>query len=78
MTYMSYLFSGSSGAFDDAEDLVLAHDEVFLAVELDLGTAVFPEENAVAFFDIERLLCIYRRRRRSLRLPAASLSRCQG
>ena len=34
---------------DDAEDVVLAQDEVLFAVELDLGAGVLAKENAVAF-----------------------------
>src|SRR5262249_21713159 len=30
------------------------HDEVFFAVELDLGARVLPEENGVADLDVER------------------------
>jgi hypothetical protein len=37
-----------SCAVDDAEDLVLAHDDEFVAVELDLAARVFAEKNAVA------------------------------
>ena len=39
---------------DDAEDFFLAHDEKLLAVELDLGAGVFPEEHAVARLHVER------------------------
>ena len=34
-------------------DVVLAHDQVVLTVDLDLGAAIFGEEDFVADFDIE-------------------------
>src|SRR5437016_10597098 len=40
-------------ALDDAENLVLAHDEQLLAVDLDLGAAVLAEEHAVTRFRSE-------------------------
>ena len=33
---------------DDAEDVVLAHDQVVLAVDFDFGAAVFGDEHLVA------------------------------
>jgi hypothetical protein len=39
---------------DDAEDFFLTHDEEFLAVEFDLGSGVFAEEDIVASLDVER------------------------
>src|SRR5262249_44196545 len=42
-----------AGAFDDAQDVVFAHDEEFVAVEFDLGAGVLAEQHAVAFFDVE-------------------------
>src|SRR3990172_5599506 len=39
----------------DAEDVVLADDEVLLALELDLGARVLVEEYPVALLDLERL-----------------------
>src|SRR3954462_3396220 len=42
------------GVVDDRKDFVLAHDEVFLAIELDLLARVLAEENAVAGLDVER------------------------
>src|SRR3990172_4307382 len=38
---------------DDAEDVLLAHDEVLLPVDLDLGAGVLREEDAVAGLDVE-------------------------
>src|SRR5713226_4635873 len=35
---------------DDAEDVVLAHDQVRLIVDLDFSAAIFRNENFVAFF----------------------------
>src|SRR5450432_894081 len=40
--------------FDDAEDVILAQDEVIDAVDLDLVAAVLAEEDAVALLDVER------------------------
>src|SRR6267143_5055660 len=39
---------------DDAEDVFLAHHEVLLAVDLDLGPGVLGEQHAVADLDVER------------------------
>ena len=39
---------------DDAEDFFLAHDEVLLAVDLDLLAGVLAEQDGVAFLDVER------------------------
>src|SRR5215475_3705819 len=46
--------SGSS-LLADAEDVVLADDEVLLALDLDLGAGVLVEEHPVAPLDLERL-----------------------
>ena len=52
-------FLGSHGSLSPllthAEDVVLADDEVFLAVDVDLGSRVLAEEHAVALLDVERL-----------------------
>src|SRR5919107_18352 len=48
------LAAGRAGALDDAEDFVLAHDEVLLAVDLYLRAAVLAEEHAVASLYVER------------------------
>src|SRR6266567_2544074 len=42
-----------SSSTDDAEDVVLAHDQVRLVVDLDFGAAVFRNENFVSFLDGE-------------------------
>src|SRR5436309_1257169 len=42
-----------SSAFDHAEDVLLAHDEVLLAVDLDLRSGVLPEQDLVADLDVE-------------------------
>src|SRR5436190_3147903 len=42
------------GTFDDAEDFVLTHDEVFLAIELDFLARVLAEQNRVAGLHIQR------------------------
>src|SRR5262249_55526224 len=39
---------------DHAEHFFLAHDDEILAVQLDFGAGVFAEEDAVAFFHVER------------------------
>src|SRR5215207_1463043 len=41
-------------ALDDAEDFVLAHDEVLVAVDLYLRAAVLAEEHSVAGLYVER------------------------
>src|SRR6266446_7335222 len=42
-----------SSSTDDAEDVVLAHDQVRLVVDLDFGAAVFRNENFVSFLNGE-------------------------
>ena len=44
----------AGGAVQNAEDFVLAHDEVFLAVQLDIAARVLPEEDAVADLHVQR------------------------
>src|SRR5262249_2692770 len=39
---------------DHAEDVVLSQDQVFVAVELNLGPGVFPEQDPVAGFEVDR------------------------
>src|ERR1700730_10687093 len=41
------------GNSNDSEDIVLAHNQVVFTIDLDLGSAVFGEEDFVACFDIE-------------------------
>src|SRR5438067_4072217 len=48
-----FFFIRLSVLANDAEDIVLAHDQVGLAVHLDLGAAVFGDQHLVAFFDRE-------------------------
>src|ERR1035438_4378654 len=48
------LFSVRSTRGEDAEDVVLAHDEVLGSGHFGLVPGVFPEENAVAGFNVER------------------------
>ena len=43
-----------SPLFTHAEDVVLANDEMFLALDADLGSRVLAEEHAVALLDVER------------------------
>src|ERR1700755_3200544 len=42
-------------ATDDAENLVLAHDEQLLAVDLDFGATVLAEEHSVSGLHVQRL-----------------------
>src|SRR5207244_8928630 len=42
-----------SSSTDDAEDVVLTHDQVRLVVDLDFGSAVFRNENLVSFLHSE-------------------------
>src|SRR5262245_50503432 len=42
-----------SSTFHHAEDVLLAHDEVLFAVELDLGARVLPEDDGVTDLDVE-------------------------
>src|SRR5262249_17844268 len=44
----------SNELLDHGEDIVGAEDLVFLAVEFDLGSAVFADEDAVALLNFER------------------------
>ena len=44
----------ASLAFDDAEDLVLAHDQELSAVQFDLLAGVLAEEHRVAWLHIKR------------------------
>src|SRR2546422_11597955 len=48
------LFVFLHAAFDDGQHFVFSHDEVLLAIELDLLTRVFAEENLIARLDVER------------------------
>src|SRR5581483_6795440 len=38
-------------AFDDAKDIVFAQDQILFAIELDLGSGIFTEQNFVAFLN---------------------------
>jgi hypothetical protein len=38
----------------NAENFVLAHDQIFFAVHLDVAAGIFAEQNSVADFDIDR------------------------
>src|SRR5688572_16116374 len=42
-------------ALENGEDLVLAHDEVFLTVDFDLLSGILAEQDRVAVLDVERL-----------------------
>src|SRR5215831_6473930 len=43
----------ASSLLENREDVFLAHDEVFLVVDLDLGARVLPEQDLVAGFHVE-------------------------
>src|SRR5262249_36532092 len=43
----------SPSTLDHAEDVLLAHDEVLFAVDLDLGTGVLPEQDLVPDLHVE-------------------------
>src|SRR4051812_25186122 len=61
---MEYLLSGCARmaggvrvvrlCAEDAEDVFLLHDEVVLAVQLDLAAGVLAEQDSVAFFERQR------------------------
>src|SRR5271169_7074859 len=44
----------SGGVFDHAHDVALFHDQVFDAVDLDLGARPFAEQHPVAFLEVDR------------------------
>ena len=48
------LFLLRRAVVDDGEDFVFAHDEVFLAIELDFLAGVLAEQDGVAGLDVER------------------------
>jgi hypothetical protein len=48
------LLLGFRAVLDDRKDLVLAHDQILLAVELDLLPRVLAEQDRVAGLDVER------------------------
>src|SRR2546422_9985546 len=45
-----------SSLLENGEDVFLAHDEIFLVVDLDLGARVLSEEDLVAGLHVERNL----------------------
>src|SRR5713101_3062701 len=49
----SFCLRAFGGPLDHAEDVVLAHNQILLIIELDLGAGVFSEEHAVTLFDIQ-------------------------
>src|SRR5215813_13120145 len=49
-SFSSYAVLG----LDDAEDVFLTQDEVLLAIDLDLGPRILPEQDAVARLHVER------------------------
>src|SRR6202521_6244079 len=49
-----FLLRRSGGAAQHAEYFFLAHDDEVLTIDFDLGSGILAEQNAVAFFYIER------------------------
>src|SRR5260370_24871320 len=47
------LFCRFWGCIQDAEDLVLAHDHVLIAIELNVTAGILTEQDTVTHFDIE-------------------------
>ena len=43
-----------SELFENSQNVILAHDEEFFALDLDLGSRISGEQNAVPFLDDER------------------------
>src|SRR5262245_56630599 len=41
-------------SFDDAEDVLLAHDQMFLAINVDFSTGIFSEKHAIIYLYIQR------------------------
>jgi len=41
-------------AFDDAEDVVLAHNQIIFAVHFDFRAAILADQHAIALLDLER------------------------
>src|SRR5690348_2753373 len=46
--------SRASFLFENSEDVVLAHDQILLVVDLHLGAGILPEQDLVAGLHIER------------------------
>src|SRR5262247_1058139 len=44
---------GSRALFEDGEDVFLAQDQILVPVDLDLGTRVLAEQDAIAALDVE-------------------------
>src|SRR5581483_4275057 len=42
-----------TGAFQNAEHFLFAHDEEFIAIDLDLCAGILAEQNAIASFDVQ-------------------------
>src|SRR5207249_2540774 len=51
---ISLAMSSVSLLLDHAEDVLLAHHEVFLSIDLDLGSGVLGEQHVVAGLDVQR------------------------
>src|SRR2546425_9908086 len=45
--------SETQGSADDGEDILLAHDQVFGAIDPDFGSGIFPHEDLVARLHLE-------------------------
>jgi len=55
LAFLAARTSSGAGAFDDPEDLILAHDQQLLAVDLDFRAAVFAEEHPITGLNIQGL-----------------------
>src|SRR4051812_45081619 len=54
LSFWIYVRGWWRGSVEHREEVVLAHDQVLFAVDLDLGAAVLAEQHAVAGLDLER------------------------
>src|ERR1700733_15593039 len=50
---LSYLGSFLGGAFQNSEDLILAHDQEFFSINADLTARILAEQDAVALFHVQ-------------------------
>jgi hypothetical protein len=81
--FRCHCFAPSLLLLDDGEDFFLAEDEVLHVVDLDLGSGVLADEDAVALLDVQgKLLAVLvdlaLARRRRPPPPSASPWRCRG
>ena len=66
---------------ENAEDIVLAHDQMLFAIDIDFGAGIFSEQDPIVHLDVERgdlaVVTAFPFRPPRLCLPAAFLSRCR-